>query len=276
MPMGCQPQHLDLPGAGVCLHAARWTGPPGPPPLLVLHGIWESWRTFAASAERLSAGRTVYCLDLRGHGGSERPAGGYRFVDYAADVRAVLPRLGPVVDVLGHSLGAAVALHAAAGWCDPDSAAPSRIRRLVAVEPPVLLSGDWPYVRADMARFRELSRRPVEEIFQELPASPARTEPWRRMIAQALADTDDGVFRAMVEGEQGEVDWDTLFSRVHADTLAIGADPAVPGALLTGARMETLAAGLPSAAVAVLPDAGHHVEIDCAGGFHALVEEFLA
>ena len=273
--MGRQPQHLDLPGAGVRLHAARWTGPPGPPPLLILHGIWESWRTFAASAERLSAGRTVYCLDLRGHGASEHPPGGYRFADYAADVRAVLPRLGPVVDVLGHSLGATVALYAAAGRYAVAGDAPARLRRLVAVEPPVLLSEDWPAVRADLARFRELSRRPVDEILPELPASPARTEPWRRMIAQALAETDDGVFRAMVEGEQGEVDWPALLSRVAADTLAIGADPAVPGALLTGARMRTLTEGLPSAAVVVLPAAGHHVEVDSAGCFHALVEEFL-
>ncbi|MET8152459.1 alpha/beta fold hydrolase [Actinoplanes sp. NPDC049668] len=269
--MVCQPHHLDLPGAGVRLHAARWPGPPGPPPLLVLHGIWESWRTFAASAERLSAGRTVYCLDLRGHGDSERPHGGYRFADYAADVRAVLPRLGTVVDVLGHSLGAAVALHAAAA-----RPGPARIRRLVAAEPPVLLSGDWPAVRADMARFRELRRRPVDEILRELAATPARTKAWRRMIARALAETDDGVFRAMIEGEQGEVDWGALLSRVGADTLAIGADPAVPGALLTGARMRTLTAGLPSAAVAVLPAAGHHVEIDSPAAFHALVEEFLA
>jgi len=71
------------------------------------------------------------------------------------------------------------------------------------------------------------------------------------------------------------VDWPALLSRVAADTLAIGADPAVPGALLTGARMRTLTEGLPSAAVAVLPAAGHHVEVDSAGCFHALVEEFL-
>jgi pimeloyl-ACP methyl ester carboxylesterase len=283
--MDCTPRHLYLSAPGARLHTACWPGPTDAPPLLVLHGIWESWRTFAPSAERWSAQRSVYCVDLRGHGTSDRPASGYRFRDYAADVRAILPALGPVVDVLGHSLGGAVALHVAAGLdtdCGPgrppvpdDPACAARIRRLITVEPPVLLPDDWPPVRTDMARYWKLSRRPVDEIVAQLPSSATRTERWQRMIAEALAETDDGVFRAMVHGEQGEVDWPALLARIATPTMAIAGDPNVPGALLTGARLETLAAGLPSARVAVLPGSGHHVELDCTAGFHALVEEFL-
>ncbi|MGW1060503.1 alpha/beta fold hydrolase [Micromonospora rubida] len=263
-------RHVHLPGAGVRLHAVRWPGPDDRPPLVVLHGIWESWRTFADSAHRWSADRAVYCVDLRGHGGSDRPPTGYRFVDYAADVRAAVGTLGAEVDLLGHSLGAAVALHVAAG-----AVTPARVRRLVVVEPPVLLPDDWPPVRADMARSWRLARRPLDEIVAALPATDTRTSAWRRMIAEALAGTADGVFRAMVDGEQGEVDWAGLLRRVAAPTLAIAGDPDVPGTLLTGDRMTAFGAGLPQARVAVIPGAGHHVELDRPACFHTLTKEFL-
>ncbi|WP_082106726.1 alpha/beta fold hydrolase [Micromonospora haikouensis] len=270
-------RHVRLPGAGVRLHAARWPGPEHRPPLVVLHGIWESWRTFADCARRWSADRTVYCLDLRGHGDSDRPSTGYRFVDYAADVRVALAAIGPEVDLLGHSLGAAVALHVAAGTTGGgDAGRPARIRRLVAVEPPVLLPGDWPPVRADMARSWRLARRPLDEIVAALPATATRTPGWRRMIAESLAGTADGVFRAMVDAEQGEVAWVGLLRRIATPTLAVAGDPDVAGTLLAGDRMAAFGAGLPSARVAVLPGAGHHVEIDRPACFHALVEEFLS
>jgi pimeloyl-ACP methyl ester carboxylesterase len=83
--------------------------------ILLLHGLSSSaagwWRLAADLAER---GWAVTAPDLRGHGGS--PAGDdYRFDSYATDIAA----LGTGWDaVLGHSLGAAVAVTAATA--DPD------------------------------------------------------------------------------------------------------------------------------------------------------------
>jgi pimeloyl-ACP methyl ester carboxylesterase len=261
-------------GDGVRLHAAVWEqgagpGTPAPAPLLILHGIWESCRTFADAASRLSASRTVYCLDLRGHGRSDRPPAGYRFADYAADVAAVLPQLGGgAVDVLGHSLGANVALYLAADR-------PALLRRVVAVDPPILTDQDWPPVRADMRRWRELRARPLPEIVEAVGSSPTRTEQWRRMIAAALADTADGVFAAMVDGEQGPVDWDALLAPVANPVLALAADPQQPGGLLVGHRLAAFRSALPAATVRPVAGAGHHIEVDRPEEFLEAVTTFL-
>ncbi len=69
------------------------------------------WDTVAAP---LSASRTVYAVDLRGHGGSDRP-GTYSIALMTDDVTGLLPRLSePSVDLVGHSLGGLVALGVAA------------------------------------------------------------------------------------------------------------------------------------------------------------------
>jgi pimeloyl-ACP methyl ester carboxylesterase len=76
----------------------------------MLHGIWDTWRIFERLAARLVREQTLYALDLRGHGDSDKPADGYAITDYAADVRGVLARLGHErVALLGFSLGSLVA-----------------------------------------------------------------------------------------------------------------------------------------------------------------------
>jgi pimeloyl-ACP methyl ester carboxylesterase len=269
MTAGVTPVSRFLTVGGLRLHVAAWDGPTDRPALVMLHGIWESWRTFAQAASRFAALRRVYCVDLRGHGGSARPAAGYRFTDYASDVEALLPLLsGRPVDLLGHSLGANVALHVAA--------AGAPVRRLIAVDPPLLLAADWPRVRVDMRRAWRLSRRPLPEIAAEIASrAPAGDVAWCMMLASAFAGTADGVFAAMAGGEQGEVDWPALLAAVRMPTLAVAADPAAPGGQLVGDRLRMLRAALPAATVAVLPGAGHHIEADRPDEFHRTVEEFL-
>jgi pimeloyl-ACP methyl ester carboxylesterase len=259
-----------LPAAGIRLHAKVWEHPLPPlPPLLVLHGIFESWRSFAPLAAGLAAERAVYCLDLRGHGDSDRPSSGYRFSDYAEDVLAVLDRFdGAEVDLLGHSLGANVALFAA-------SAGHPSLGRIVAVDPPVLLTEDWPAVRDMMRRERRHARLPVDEIVAELGKTLDRPVEWLEMIANDLANTCDGVFAAMADAVQGEVDWPAVLGRISVPTLAVAADPAAQGAQLTGHRLAEFRRGVPHAEVRVVAGAAHHVEVDRPRELRHLVETFL-
>ena len=74
----------------------------------------------------------MVALDLRGRGDSEKPPSGYGLATHAADAIRTLDHLGVERGVLvGHSMGAFVALHAALQY-------PDRIRALV------LLDGGWP------------------------------------------------------------------------------------------------------------------------------------
>ena len=84
------------------------------PPVVLLPGTGATAEDWDAVAGPLSSTRTVYAVDLRGHGRSDRP-GTYSIALMTADVTSLLARLPePVVDLVGHSLGGLVALGVAA------------------------------------------------------------------------------------------------------------------------------------------------------------------
>ncbi len=71
--------------------------------------------------------------DQRGHGGSSLPVSGFDLDQQARDLQAVLAHYGlgvTPVDVVGHSMGALIALHFAL-------AQPKQVRRLVLVDAPM-------------------------------------------------------------------------------------------------------------------------------------------
>jgi pimeloyl-ACP methyl ester carboxylesterase len=72
----------------------------------------------------------VIAVDLRGHGGSEKPTSGYSIDDQAGLVAEALDRLGVnSAEVVGHSLGGAVAVALAQN-------SPERVGRVVIVDTP--------------------------------------------------------------------------------------------------------------------------------------------
>jgi pimeloyl-ACP methyl ester carboxylesterase len=109
------PTDRAVPGDGVSLHARDWGG--GGRPVVLLHGLASNARIWDGVAPRLAgAGLRVVALDLRGHGDSDQPGGGYGFETVGRDLEAALAALGLARPVLaGHSWGAGVALAYAAG-----------------------------------------------------------------------------------------------------------------------------------------------------------------
>jgi pimeloyl-ACP methyl ester carboxylesterase len=80
-------------------------------PVLLVHGMWgATWylRNYLYAAAQ--AGWDSWAVNLRGHGESPAPGGlgRVRLLDYVADVRLCLERLGPAV-VIGHSMGGLIA-----------------------------------------------------------------------------------------------------------------------------------------------------------------------
>ncbi|OAA27437.1 putative hydrolase or acyltransferase of alpha/beta superfamily [Frankia sp. EI5c] len=79
--------------------------------VLMLHGLGahgDAWRPVVTA---LGAVDRALCPDHRGHGRSDWSRDGYWLRDYAADARGLLDELGVErVDVVGHSLGARVAM----------------------------------------------------------------------------------------------------------------------------------------------------------------------
>lgn len=79
-------------------------------PVIFLHGVTDSWRSFERVLPLLPPGIHAFALSQRGHGDSSRPASGYRFADMSADLLAFLDAMGlGTAIIVGHSMGASVA-----------------------------------------------------------------------------------------------------------------------------------------------------------------------
>jgi pimeloyl-ACP methyl ester carboxylesterase len=143
----------------------------GPEPVLALHGITAQHRAFNAVARHLVYRDGMVALDLRGRGDSEKPPpGNYGLGAHAQDVIRTLDYLGLERGILvGHSMGAFVALHAALVY-------PERIRGLV------LLDGGWPRPEetdeAEEAALREGLARAFRRLDMVFEASEHYLDYW--------------------------------------------------------------------------------------------------
>jgi non-heme chloroperoxidase len=102
-------------------------GDPDGVPLVLLHGYTDSWQSYARVLPLIPRRFRVIAVDLRGHGGSDRPTTGYGIPDMADDVVRLLVALD--VDdahLVGHSMGSFVAREVV-------RRTPRRIQRLVLV-----------------------------------------------------------------------------------------------------------------------------------------------
>ena len=63
-------------------------------PVIFLHGVTDSWRSFERVLPLLPPTIHAFALSQRGHGDSGRPTSGYRFADMSADLLAFLDAKG--------------------------------------------------------------------------------------------------------------------------------------------------------------------------------------
>lgn len=88
-------------------------------PVLLLHGLSDSWRSFEHVLPHLPASVYAVAPSQRGHGDSGRPAEGYAYSDFATDVAALLDALQiESAIVVGHSLGSSIAKRFAIDYPD--------------------------------------------------------------------------------------------------------------------------------------------------------------
>jgi pimeloyl-ACP methyl ester carboxylesterase len=81
------------------------------PPVVLVHGMVNASRHWAAVAERLAERHLVIAPDLIGHGDSATPRGDYSLGAHAAVIRDLLSALGiERATMVGHSLGGGVAM----------------------------------------------------------------------------------------------------------------------------------------------------------------------
>jgi non-heme chloroperoxidase len=98
---------IKLP-SGVSLHYVVQGRPDGKP-LVLLHGIGDSWHSYELVMPHIPDRYRVYAVTMRGHGWSDAPPSGYGHEDFAGDITAFLEALDlRRVTLVGHSLGSFV------------------------------------------------------------------------------------------------------------------------------------------------------------------------
>jgi len=270
---GLPPSHqlidVGTAGAPLRIHVATWSGPPDATPLIMLHGIWDTWRIFARLGATLAAERTVHALDLRGHGDSDKPETGYAIGDYAADVRGVLDALGVArTDLLGFSLGTLVATRLAADT-------PERVARMLLEDPPHSPDVDPRGRAAWLNALLELKGQPFEEVVESMgDMYPTHDRAANERSARALLGTAAGPLRTLADADPTANDLPARLAAAARATLILRADPDFGGALTARGRDELLAA-LPTAQIVEFPRTGHLIHGEREAEFLAAVEGFL-
>jgi pimeloyl-ACP methyl ester carboxylesterase len=125
--MPTKPVRDDFVTAGnTKLHYVQW-GEQGPP-VLCIHGLTANAFCFQAIADELASDYRVLAYDLRGRGDSDKPKEGYSVPIHTNDLAGLIDALALERPVLiGHSLGAMIALYFAAHY-------PDKLSKLVLID----------------------------------------------------------------------------------------------------------------------------------------------
>jgi pimeloyl-ACP methyl ester carboxylesterase len=164
------PRHIEA-AAAIAGGTLAYTIAGSGEPILLVHGLGGSRRTWRYVIDVLAATHTVIAPDLPGHGDSDAPAGDYSLGAHAAALRDLLVALGfPAATVIGHSLGGGVGMQFAYQF-------PDRISRLVLISSgglgaeltPMLRAATLPGAEAIVAGLAHVPRPVTRRIL--LPAS---------------------------------------------------------------------------------------------------------
>ena len=252
----------------------RWE-PDGPArgEVTLLHGVMalaETWWRIGPALAR--QGWRVTAIDLPGHGGDVHRDGA---LDLGALVDGVAARLdGPVDLVVGHSLGAIVALGLLAR--DPGVA-----RAVVLEEPPgpaaIDLGALASFIVHDAAAVRR-DRAPL--VAREREANP-RWDPGD--VERSVRGIEEADSDAIVAALNGRLRWDltALLAAVEVPTLVLaahdapGSFPLDPGSALRGADRAAVRAAVAPERFEVL-DGGHCLHRDDPARWLAAVDGFAS
>jgi 2-succinyl-6-hydroxy-2,4-cyclohexadiene-1-carboxylate synthase len=240
-------------------------GRPGAGRVVLVHGFTQTLAAWEAVGERLARRWRVVRVDLPGHGGSGRVRAGF------ARAAGLVGEAGGAGAYVGYSLGGRLCLRLALDR-------PDLVRALVLVgaSPGIADPVDRAERRAaDEALAERIERDGVAAfldrwlagpLFATLPAAAAGR-------AERLANTPAGlasVLRRLGGGAQEPL-WDRLATLAPPTLLVAGALDAKFAAVAA----EMAAAIGPAARVALVPGAGHAVQLERPAETADLVEAFL-
>lgn len=223
-------------------------GDPAGVPMIFLHGYTDSWHSFEGLLPHLPASIHAFALSQRGHGDADRPATGYRFQDFAADLAAFIDTLElEAAVIVGHSMGSSIAQRFGLDY-------PGRTLGLVLIgsattwrNPVVWELGDVVSTLTDpidpgfVREFQESTlAQPVPQAFLETVLQESLKVPAR-------------VWKAAFEAHV-EADYSPELGKVRVPTLIVWGDQ---DAIHPRSEQEALAAAIAGAQLLIYPGVGH-------------------
>jgi 3-oxoadipate enol-lactonase len=242
-------------------------GPSDAPALVFLNSLGSTLAMWEPQMDEIAARFRVVRYDIRGHGGSPVPEGPYALADLGGDVIALLDRLGiERAHLCGVSLGGMTSM-----WLGIH--APERIDRLVLcctsakLGPPEMWSQ-----RAALVRAEGTAAVADAGVTRWITPSFAARNPdfARRLRAMIAATPAEGYASACAAIEH--MDLTDELASITAPTFVIAGaeDPSTPPD--HGAR---IAARIPGARMAVVPDSAHLANLQQPDVVNALILRHL-
>lgn len=218
-------------------------------PVVLVHAYADSWRFFEPLFPFLPSSIHAWAMTQRGHGDADKPASGYRLVDFSDDLAAFMDavHLDRAV-VVGHSSGGYVARQLVADH-------PGRVSALMLIGSP----GSLHHRRAPFADAVDRLRDPVsptfvDRFFDFFPLTarvPTETVAAQKQDALKMPAR---VWRAALEGLTNADPPDP--AAITVPTLVVSGES---DDLLARAEQEALAAAIPGSRFQPYADAGHLV-----------------
>ncbi len=270
---GAAPADRNVTVNGLNIHYLDW-GSAGKPPLILLHGIARTARTFDHVAPHFTANYHVLAVDMRGHGDSAwDPQGSYVVEDYVKDIAALIAHLKLRNIVLwGNSTGGRVAQMIAGLHPElvtaviVEDVGPERPREVSNRRADRMAKEAEGWASADdmLVQVKKENPRTPEPVLKELVRYGSK----QRADGRIVWKRDPAILNGFVPTEL----WSTV-RLIKAPIIYIlgGASTIVP--LDT---QQEIKAALPQAEIVTLPGLGHYPSDEQPAQFLAVADRFLA
>ncbi|MFN8028410.1 MAG: alpha/beta hydrolase [Acidimicrobiia bacterium] len=248
-----------------------YDGSAGTPPILMVHGFSCDGHDWMWQIPHFAERHRVIVVDLRGHGRSSVPDGGYEPKQFAADIAGLLEQLdvGPVV-AMGHSLGGGIVSALAVEH-------PERVAAVVSVDPGYLIPDEVrPIVESMAAALGESDPVAASQQFLSASYSPATPPALKSFHMRRIAGVPGPVLVQTLGGlfvgpeSMGFRDTSVPYLRRRAvPVLAFYADAdraAFEGTLFADERSRSIA----------WPGSGHWLHQERPAEFNTVVDGWLA
>ena len=224
-------------------------------PLILLHGITDSWRSFEPVLPLLPRTIHAFAPTQRGHGDADKPTSGYMPEDFAADIAAFMDALGLRAAVIaGHSMGGSIAQRFAIDY-------PERTLGLLLMGSFTTLRGNAAmegFCASDVSKLADpISRDFAREFQVSTMARPAPAAFLETVVEESLK-VPARVWRAAFDGLL-RLDVVAELRKISAPTLILWGDR---DSVAPASEQEVLADAIEGSRIVVYPGIGHALHWD--------------